>query len=943
MKSKYLFFYLLLVSSLNLHSQTGGYNSGGNASAQDKTASAPGKLNYQTDLFTGRFAYSIPVQLPPGRNGCEPNIALHYNSSGENTWCGFGWELDLGFIQRETKKGVPVKWTNSFPVKEYDDNKSFTFSLNGHNSALVQVGNNEYRAEIEGAFMRFTIDTQNNFWQVTDKSGNRFYFGETAASRMRNSKAGWSSNACSGTFRWALSHVETVDGDTTDYTYSTINGALYPTTIAYNGSIANGGRANTHTVEFQLEDRTDKRLAFNSGFRVETSKRLTNILVKVSNQLVRRYQLGYSYSPSTLRSMLQTVTVYGANNTDSLPPMVFNYSQMNFGFDNGPSNTGFLWTNLCQPYVSDYRWNFLSKSDIYGLYCDLVDLNGDGLPERILMPTNAAPYTNFWLQLNNGSGFSTAKSFGPIASQGKTNDAAWSWINSRYTRLLDINGDGYPDRVMDPILAYTASSNSCYTNLAVEINNGAGFNPVTIWTNVIPTNFALAGPLNQMCAIENPGYVKMIDMNGDGLPDRLMNSWRLSGDNFTNYVIQFNTGSGFSKTNYFGPYYGTGDPNQWNKSQFMYLDGDYTRLIDINGDGLPDRVSCPWDPSTGSVILDARFTNFVVEFNNGYGFEPSTNWLGVDPKFARETGENSEYCRVKDTAVVVLRDLNGDGLPDRIMRCYSAPYTNWWVQINTGSGFAPIQNFGPVRSQGYTNDNSYAVLDYSGFDYSGSEFNVTLMDINGDGLLDRVMSKFLNQTTNNYFVVELHKGPFPDLLVSITNGMGGGASLTYKPSTQYDNRSTNSPNAGSLLPFPVYTVASVSAYDGMHSANSTAYDYVGGMWYAPRREFHGFASVIVTEPLGGMTTHYFHQSGGRDQSGLGSTRIVKAILLKKDCLSALKPEAPMACSTNSNSTKSRRRWFPPGYILLMSGKRWMWIIPLTPTIIAPRPGSINTT
>ena len=50
------------------------------------------------------------------------------------------------------------------------------------------------------------------------------------------------------------------------------------------------------------------------------------------------------------------------------------------------------------------------------------------------------------------------------------------------------------------------------------------------------------------------------------------------------------------------------------------------------------------------------------------------------------------------------------------------------------------------------------------------------MDINGDGLLDRVM-KVYDSTgttpTSNYFLVQLNNGPFPDLLTNINNGIGG--------------------------------------------------------------------------------------------------------------------------------------------------------------------------
>ena len=82
------------------------------------------------------------------------------------------------FIQRETRYGVPVKWGTTAPLNEYDDAKGFVFNVGGASGTFVNVGGNEYRAEIDGAFLRFLYVESGNYWEVTDKSGNKFYFGE---------------------------------------------------------------------------------------------------------------------------------------------------------------------------------------------------------------------------------------------------------------------------------------------------------------------------------------------------------------------------------------------------------------------------------------------------------------------------------------------------------------------------------------------------------------------------------------------------------------------------------------------------------------------------------------------------------------------------------------------------------------------------------------------
>lgn len=58
------------------------------------------------DLFTGTMSYSIPIEVPPGRKGMDPGLALTYRSSNGNGVVGMGWEMEVGAIERSTKCGV---------------------------------------------------------------------------------------------------------------------------------------------------------------------------------------------------------------------------------------------------------------------------------------------------------------------------------------------------------------------------------------------------------------------------------------------------------------------------------------------------------------------------------------------------------------------------------------------------------------------------------------------------------------------------------------------------------------------------------------------------------------------------------------------------------------------------------------------------------------------
>ena len=74
----------------------------------------------------GSFSQKIPIVIPPGTNGMQPNLSLVYNSNAGNGIMGIGWNLvGLPYITRDTR----------FPV-EYQGKDQYL----GSNGRLVKSG-----------------------------------------------------------------------------------------------------------------------------------------------------------------------------------------------------------------------------------------------------------------------------------------------------------------------------------------------------------------------------------------------------------------------------------------------------------------------------------------------------------------------------------------------------------------------------------------------------------------------------------------------------------------------------------------------------------------------------------------------------------------------------------------------------------------------------------
>jgi hypothetical protein len=123
---------------------------GSDGNSSDGSNPSGGSETALPDLFSGAMSYHIPIEVPAGRNGMEPTVALRYwSNGGGNGWLGVGWDMELGSIQRAVKYGVDYTSDN------------YQFKTNDFISDIVQLSNTnnplnnpQYLATIESKFSR---------------------------------------------------------------------------------------------------------------------------------------------------------------------------------------------------------------------------------------------------------------------------------------------------------------------------------------------------------------------------------------------------------------------------------------------------------------------------------------------------------------------------------------------------------------------------------------------------------------------------------------------------------------------------------------------------------------------------------------------------------------------------------------------------------------------
>ena len=388
----------------------------------------------------GTANLNFPLKLPPGRQGMQPNISIDYSSSSGNGWLGLDWDVHLPTIDIDTRWGVP----------RYDAGKETeTYLLEGEQLSPVahraepqdRQADKSFRPRVEKDFARIIRHgnhPNNYWWSVTYTDGTVGHYGgspesgapvETAVLRDDNGNIA----------RWALVEVRDLNGNFMRYHHevisdpglasSSVDGRqLYLDHITYTGFADTEGVFSVHFLrDRQLNEnlRVDKMLDARLGFKQVTADLLRRIEVRRGAEVLRTYELTYTQG-AFYKSLLAGIAEYDREG-ELFYQHAFSY------YDEVRQNGNY------QPFGTEQDWQVPNDKIEVSFVNPLPLFQGN---TSLLGGSGSTSFS--------GGSAATVGPLGSLATKDYTvggNFAIGKSDSDGLIALVDINGDGLPDKV----------------------------------------------------------------------------------------------------------------------------------------------------------------------------------------------------------------------------------------------------------------------------------------------------------------------------------------------------------------------------------------------------------------------------------------------------------------------------------------------------------------
>ncbi len=416
---------------------------------------------------TGTANLNFLIKIPDGRNGMQPQLAIGYNSDGGNGWLGEGWTLNIPAVSIETRWGVP-RFDPDKETETYTLNGMQLWPVT-HRSELVDrntSGDKQFYPRVEGAFdkiIRHGNSPSEYWWEVTNKEGVKTCYGGLPGMGVLEN-AVLRDTAGGNISYWSI--VETRDLNNNYIRYhcviqndigvdsGSVDGQqLYIDHITYTGHDSTEGAYEIWFYRDRQEDgtnwqrRIDVQISGRLGFKQVTADLLKRIEVRLGDAAIRNYQLEYT-TGAFYKTLLSSISEIDKNGQEFYTHSFEYYDDVRVDgtyvpfknaenwsvdddevegeiilpiFDNETSvisgskstNVGGGLALTVGPNGSAIHKKFTiggnfsySSSNSNGLI-SLIDIDGDGLPDKVFQDGNGLVYRkNLTNPQNTISGFS---------------------------------------------------------------------------------------------------------------------------------------------------------------------------------------------------------------------------------------------------------------------------------------------------------------------------------------------------------------------------------------------------------------------------------------------------------------------------------------------------------------------------------------------------------
>ncbi|HZO52200.1 MAG TPA: SpvB/TcaC N-terminal domain-containing protein, partial [Bryobacteraceae bacterium] len=188
--------------------------------------SGPGSIeglgdSFQPALNTGTMRYGLSLHVPAGTGGHTPGVQFSYEGGQANGPLGFGWDLPLLYVQRQTDEGIPryVDVPNGKDDDrdgQLDEPDELDTFITDDREELVPLANGDYFSKNETAFVRYR--RIGDHWVGTLPNGVKMEFGLTPAARV-------SDGTTNRVLKWLIERQTDTRGNTITYSWQSFLGS----------------------------------------------------------------------------------------------------------------------------------------------------------------------------------------------------------------------------------------------------------------------------------------------------------------------------------------------------------------------------------------------------------------------------------------------------------------------------------------------------------------------------------------------------------------------------------------------------------------------------------------------------------------------------------------------------------------------------------------------